>query len=60
MQIVWIALMIVLALALLVLAASYVCFYITFYVPEKSKKPQKKHTARLAVCKNERKKCRFL
>ena len=28
------------AVAALVLAASYVCFYIAFYVPEKNKKPK--------------------
>ena len=36
MWIVWV----VAALVLLMLAAAYVCFYITFYVPEKNKHPQ--------------------
>ena len=37
MQVFWIILAIVAVLAVLVLAASFVCFYIAFYVPEKNK-----------------------
>lgn len=40
MQIVWTALIVAAVLAVLVLAAAYVCFHITFYMPEKNKHPQ--------------------
>lgn len=40
MQVFWIILTVAAGLALLLLAACYICFYIAFYVPEKNKHPK--------------------